>query len=381
MTRKPVVSPPSSSEQDLPSINSSLPVRGTFRLGSIVGIPIYMHVLTVLILSTVSVVAAVFSGLTLVLFILGVAGSLLFHEVGHALVARRHGYEVHGVVVYPFQSVVIIHGNIALPHEMQIALGGPVINALIALLLWSYLCLQGGFFMQMGALPVSRNAGATCLFFVNAAIAIGNLLPAFPLDGGQYLRAFLQGGMERNRAIGIIVRTSLILCLCLTIMGYFFKVPILEIFAFLIFLGTMKEVRLETARAVLNGAIIEDAMFRDFKTVSTGDRIGTVSKLMLSSQQSCFPVVCGEEVIGILSAAAIHRTLKRQGESAYVSEAMDKQFLFLPSTALLETGVLRLHENRRMPVLVMDGETLVGMLTEDSLRRFLEVRSLSSPAK
>lgn len=202
----------------------SAPARTLFRLG---GMPVRIDAtfvivpITLLLMVRWSSLLQGFSagraGLALAGMLLGcvgVFGSILLHELGHALVARRFGYRVLEMRVggfYGFASIVAT--NSALSASIPILLAGPLVNGAIALWLWALLgfpALDGH--LLLGA-PLAKTTIADWpllryaviwLFSLNLALALINLLPAFPLDGGRILRVLLRRVLRDDRAVTLV---------------------------------------------------------------------------------------------------------------------------------------------------------------------------------
>jgi len=116
-----------------------------------------------------------------------VFGSVLLHELGHALTARRFGIGTRDITLYPFGGIAAITAEPRQPRvELAVAVAGPLVNvALAGLGLWAW---------KLG-LP-----GAGIFATINAGMALFNLLPAYPMDGGRVLRAFWSLHQDRVRA-------------------------------------------------------------------------------------------------------------------------------------------------------------------------------------
>ena len=165
---------------------------GSLRLGRIAGIEIKMHVLFLLIVAWFffeGFAAGGFPGAGAALVQLGVLfGLVVLHELGHSLVARRLGYRVLDITLLPFGGAARMETMPRNPrHEILIAISGPAVNVAIALAVFPLVILS--FPLHGWFPPVTSVLGA--LFVMNMVLAVFNLLPAFPMDGGRILRGFL----------------------------------------------------------------------------------------------------------------------------------------------------------------------------------------------
>ncbi len=169
---------------------------GGFRIGRILGIPIYLHPTWFLVFFLVTLALSgqlqlqspeldgslryTLAGITSVLFF----GSILLHELGHSVLAIRHRVAVRSITLFVFGGVALMERD---PDdaraEFEIAIAGPIVSALLALVF--LVALRG---VESGS---AGHFVASWLFRINLFVALFNLLPGFPLDGGRVLRAFL----------------------------------------------------------------------------------------------------------------------------------------------------------------------------------------------
>ena len=170
-------------------------MRVSWKLGRVSGIDIFLHPTFFLILAFPQVTSGGYFGLAVVL---ASFGCVLLHELGHALMARRFGIGTRDITIYPIGGVARLERMPRAPGaELAIALAGPAVNLAIA----------GGLF-GLGALGlfgptlIESRVGffALNMIFVNMVLALFNLIPAFPMDGGRVLRALLSGWIGRMRA-------------------------------------------------------------------------------------------------------------------------------------------------------------------------------------
>jgi Zn-dependent protease len=168
----------------------------SFRLGRLAGIDIFVHPTFALLLVWVAVssglqgrtvgAAAEGVGLMLALF-----ACIVLHELGHALMARRFGIATKDITLLPIGGMARLERMPERPvQEFLVALAGPAVTLLIAVTLFAWLRLSGGW-RPLEAMSVARGAFVEQVMVANVALLLFNLLPAFPMDGGRVLRAIL----------------------------------------------------------------------------------------------------------------------------------------------------------------------------------------------
>ena len=175
-------------------------MRISWKLGRVAGIDLYLHPTFLLILFMPPILGPAHAGLSLVL-LLAAFGCVLLHEFGHALMARQLGIETEDITLYPIGGVARLRRMPKSPGaELLIALAGPAVNLAIAAGLGAITLLG-----LLGADAASTLLGVFVveLLVVNVGLAVFNLIPAFPMDGGRVLRAALSGWLGRVTATRI----------------------------------------------------------------------------------------------------------------------------------------------------------------------------------
>jgi len=169
----------------------TLPMRLSWKLGRVAGIDLYLHPSALLMFLLVS--GAMGTGLETLAFVVALFGSIVLHELGHCQMARRYGIGTSDITLYLFGGVARLQ---RMPRsagpELLIALAGPAVNFAIAGVLLATVAL--------GSVVGAASPLLEQVLYTNLALALFNLLPIFPMDGGRVLRALLSGWIGRLRA-------------------------------------------------------------------------------------------------------------------------------------------------------------------------------------
>jgi Zn-dependent protease len=169
----------------------TIPMRLSWKLGRVAGIDLFLHPSALLLFFLVS--GAMPSGFETLAFVAALLGSIVLHELGHSLMARRYGIETADITLYLFGGVARLERMPRSPGpELLIALAGPAVNFAIAGALFAMVSLT-----EIAGLP---SMFLWQILITNLLLACFNLLPIFPMDGGRVLRAFLSGWVGRRRA-------------------------------------------------------------------------------------------------------------------------------------------------------------------------------------
>ena len=147
-------------------------------------------------------------------------GCVILHELGHCLAARRFGIGTSSITLYPIGGVARLDSFPAVPwHEIVIALAGPAVNVVLALLLLPVVWFGDVPGAENGLPPPSLMALASTMFAANIAMFLFNLLPAFPMDGGRVLRATLALGGNYSGATLAAARSGQVIALGFVVCG------------------------------------------------------------------------------------------------------------------------------------------------------------------
>ncbi len=211
-------------------------MRMSWKLGRILGIEIYVHPTFMMLLAYIALFEG---GVVNALLVSAVFGCVLLHELGHALTARRFGIETVDITLYPIGGVARLARMPRAPGaEMLVALAGPAVNVVIFGVLTTLLSVLPAGTGHVDELIVGFVA---TLAQINLMLALFNLIPAFPMDGGRVLRALLSSKLGRVRATLVASTLGRVLAL---VAGLYFVThgAILQVFlAMFIYLAAQQE--------------------------------------------------------------------------------------------------------------------------------------------
>lgn len=272
-----------------------------FKIGRFFGIDVKVHWTFFLLLGFLgflsytqnqSIVAAVVTaGLILALFF-----CVLLHEYGHSITAQRLGIEIEDITLLPIGGVARMKSMTERPwDEVKIALAGPAVNFVLAPIFLGLSLLFGG--LGGGVPSLFTGVETVGQFFgflaiINVILAVFNLLPAFPMDGGRVLRGLLATKLGQVRATDISSAVGQ-----MTAVGFFFIGllinPLLALVAVFIFFGASGEAQMVRQREMLRGLSVRDVMGtkRHTETVTPWHNFGQVFDMVLHGYQDDFPVL------------------------------------------------------------------------------------------
>jgi Zn-dependent protease len=363
-------------------------MKSTYRLGRVAGIEIGLNwsVLGLLALLMWTLATGIFPetnpGLgdnahfaMAVVASLGFFASILLHELGHALQARREGMQIDGITLWLFGGVARFAGMFpSAGAEFRIAAAGPAVTALLA----------GGFVgaALIPGVPSSVDGVCSWLGFINLALLVFNLIPALPLDGGRMLRAALwarsgdltkatvrAAGTGRFLAIGLIGLGFVMIALGDGVGGIW-----LAFIGWFVLQAAGAEARYVQASA--QGMLrVRDMMTADPLTTSPGATLEEAAALGRDGDPyDAYPVTEDGHVLGLLPL----RVLREVPPAEWPHRRVGEFALGLADAPVVtgdDTLASALAALQAAPVqcaLVIDGGSLAGLLRitdiEDALR-------------
>ncbi|HEY3320699.1 MAG TPA: site-2 protease family protein [Planctomycetota bacterium] len=366
----------------------------SWHVGQLAGIDIYIHSTFLLLLIWLVAVYAqhgstVTETIVGVSFVMVLFACVVLHELGHALTARRFGVQTRDITLLPIGGVARLERIPQVPiQELLVAIAGPAVNIAIAGVLWIVLFFSGFEPTAFDGLFVSSGLGAIYdLMQLNIVLAVFNLLPAFPMDGGRVLRALLAMKVPRLKATRIASLLGEGMAIVFGLIGFGIfgpPQPVLLFIALFVYMGASQEYKATRWEASVEGLLVSDAMITNFRTLVTTDPLSRAVTLLLQSTQHDFPVLDDQmRVVGLLLRQDLIAALSQEGGAELpVAKAMRKvQSFAKPDEPLIL--VFERMQNSQLPILPVfeqDGR-LVGLLTMENVAEVVMVRNALQAAQ
>ena len=344
-------------------------------LGTVSGIPIRLHFTFLLLLLYFAVTGSGPGRWHRLIFVMIMFGCVVLHELGHSIVAQRYGVEVSEIVLYPIGGVARLESMPKPQQEFWIALAGPAVNVVIAAAIYSYLGVRSS-----GSSPIifyfANNRWWEILLTFNLVMIAFNMLPAFPMDGGRVLRSVLAMKIGEYRATQIAATIGQLLAFIFAAVGLFSQNWPLLFIAFFVYIGAGQEATIVRGRTLLHGTTAKDAMLTEYHTLPSGATLGEARDLLLKTSQTDFPIMNGEEVIGLLSRSDLLAGLARENEYSYVAGCMSREFETATQDEGLEEIAMDMQQNNIGTILVVEEQKLIGMITKENVGELMMVRQV-----
>lgn len=353
-------------------------MKWSWKIARVAGIDIFMHSTFLLLIGWIAISAwqsqrSLPAVMESVLFVLALFGCVVLHEYGHALTARKYGIQTRDITLLPIGGVARLERMPEKPlQELWVALAGPAVNAVIAVVLLIGL-IATGTLTSITTLSVNNGSFVERLLFVNVSLLLFNLIPAFPMDGGRVVRALLATRMEYTRATHVAATLGQGVALLLGFFGLFNN-PFLLFIALFVWIGAAQESSMVQVKSALSGIPVSRAMLTEYHTVSPTDPLSRPVELILAGSQHDFPVVVDGKVVGILLRDDVIRALAEHNETIFVSHIMRKEFEVIDSTQMLDRMAQQIQANEQKILPVVHNGDLVGLITVENIGEFLMIQ-------
>ncbi|MFC0263941.1 site-2 protease family protein [Fontibacter flavus] len=310
-----------------------------------------------------------------VIFVLALFCCVVFHEFGHALAAQKYGIQTKDIVLYPIGGIARLEKLPEDPkQELWVAIAGPLVNVGIFLILSAVLSFTGFNIESLEEIKINPTTIILYLASANLILAVFNLIPAFPMDGGRILRAFLAIRLPRAQATQIAGGIGQFLAIFFIFFGLFNN-PILVLIGIFIFLGAAAEVSHTQQESFLKGFKVNDAIMMKFQILAFDAPLSKAVDKLLNSQATHFVVVKDDVAVGTLSRNEIIRGLKEGDENIAVEKVADFNPLkFETEENLDDVWKKMMSENRKVAFVIENGHFL-GILDQENISEFIMVKS------
>jgi Zn-dependent protease/CBS domain-containing protein len=295
---------------------------------------------------------------------LGLFGGVLLHEFGHSIVAMRYGYEIESITLW-------LLGGLASftefpedwKHEFWIAIAGPVVSVAVGIACYGVFLLA----------PVGSNAVIFVfgyLALLNVVLAVFNMLPAFPMDGGRVLRALLARNQPHAQATQRAAGVGKVFAFFMGLIGLFNFQLLLIVLAFFIYIAASGEAQQTTMKAAFEDVTVADVMTRgeDLHTVTEDTSVADLMGRMFEERHTGYPVLRGGDLVGMVTLEDARSVREVERDAYTVADVMETEVVGVGPEADALTALQTMQENGvgRLPVVDRSNE-LVGIISRSDL--------------
>jgi Zn-dependent protease len=361
-------------------------MKYSLYLGKVSGIKIMVH-WTFLILIFWIVFSNLRSGLSFneivwsLTFVLTIFVCVILHELGHALMAQRFKIKTREISILPIGGVAQMESIPEKPkEELQVALAGPAVNILIAAILYPFVTVTHDLEELKSLSQIGPANFLAVLMAINLWLALFNLIPAFPMDGGRVLRALLAFKLGHAKATAIAASIGQVLAMVFVFFGFFFNLFLIFIGLF-IFLGAQAEAAYVQSKFILKGFTVQDVLMKEIPLIDNNASIGQAAARLLQGQNKNFVVDHDGKPVGTLSRDQIIKALGENGKDMPVYRVKDENMTFLSPEMPLEEAWVTFQQEKKPVMLVMSNGNMKGIVDQENFAEFILIRTANNQAE
>lgn len=349
-------------------------MMSSLRIAKVFGIDIEIH-LTFFLLLAFFFIAMGFNGLAL---IIGVFFFVTIHELCHSLAASYFGIKVKRITLLPIGGIASMSEVPTKPYqELIISLAGPLSNMIIVIVFYYPLYLLLGreqlmypLLVMAGRAPYAGQFNVIAhIYWINLVLAVFNIIPAFPMDGGRVLRSLLAYKLGYREATKVAVRLGHIFALLFGYIGIVHGQIFLILVAVFIYMAASSEGMQVDVQETIKKYSVRDILAKDFAFVRAETPLSAMLELMLHTHQEDYPVMDGENMIGFITKREILKGIHERGKAALAGEVMrlDVPAVEISSDLAKVQAIMQKHGSPALPV--KSNKRIVGVVTIDDITK------------
>jgi stage IV sporulation protein FB len=341
--------------------------RWSFPIGRVAGIQIRVHASFFLLVALFVLAGNAPQGpgvAASLVWLVVIFACVVFHELAHCLVGRRHGLVVHEIDLLPIGGVSRLEPFPETPRdEFALAIAGPAASAALGV---AAALVAVAFSRSLYPVDLVSGPFLARLAWLNLLLAAFNMLPAFPLDGGRVFRALLERHYDLEHSTRIAGRTGRWLAFLLIAVGMVWNLW-LAIIGVFVYLGASAEEAATLAHLHLVGRRVRDAMLVMPTTLDESVTAVEMRQVVRRNTQGVFPVVRAGRYVGVVDVASIERA----PAAVSAGDLADRTAATLAPDDDLERDLPALAAAPAHSVPVLEGGRVVGLLRVDEVNRLV----------
>ncbi len=362
--------------------------RESITIGHIFGIPVKLHFSFLLILPFLAYAFGLnietlsdYTGISAdqlqvdpfllgFMMVVGLFISVILHELAHSLVARQKGMTIKSITLMIFGGVAEIDELTENPEEEAlIAFAGPLLSLLLGVVLAGIPTLLRGLFVDLRFILLYLGQ-------MNLFLAIFNLIPAFPTDGGRIMRSLIANRMPFLKATKISASLGKGFAFVFGILGLISGNFILLFIALFIYIAASQEYQMTLIKSTLSGLTVSDLMTDEVSTVKEEMSVEDLLQRMYRERHSGYPVVKNGRLTGCVTMEDIKKITSEEYPRRTVREIMTTEVKTVGPEEELQKALKILSREDIGRLMVTENNELVGIITRSDIIKGFHLRQL-----
>lgn len=359
-------------------------MSGSYKLLTIRGISLHIHWTFLLLVGWVLIVNATAGNnveqLTWsLLFLAAVFACITLHELGHATMAARFGINAKEIVLLPIGGIASIEKFPDNPRqELAISMAGPLVNIVIAALIWLLIPNVPLIANQPHMTIMHGHDFLYNLRIVNISLALFNLIPAFPMDGGRILRALLGFKINYIQATKIAAIVGRIIAMLFIAAGILLINPFLPAIGIFIILSAGAEEYYLRLKSLVKGIKLNEVLMYDYNSLQAGITVQEAGNVLNSNHSKYFILMDGVNPIGTINRMEIIKALADMKYSEPIKNLVKEDIEYMNGNKEIDTVLEKLSRNDEQIFPVMDNSHFIGVVNLNHIIEYLLLNKVNT---
>jgi len=360
-------------------------MKTSLKLVTIKGISVYLH-FTFLFFVVWLLVVYLASGMQWqqliwsMVFTVSVFACVVVHEYGHAFVAALFGINAKRITLYPIGGIASIEKLPENPRqELLISGAGPIVSFVLAALL---LLFAPQHFSWKGFEEYSGELNKGNILFMlgwtNIFLAVFNLIPAFPMDGGRILRALLALKFNYIKATSIAAGVGKVIAFIIIIVGVLTMNFIVALIGVFIILFARAEESYLQIKTLVRGIQLKDVVMYDYDSMDAGITVNEAANILENNHSKYFLVMVEGSPVGTLNRMEVMKAVSEQSYDKKISELMKQDIDHLEAEMQVEDVLNTFSENEEKIYPVFDRKNFLGVVNFQHIIEYLLIHKAAS---
>jgi stage IV sporulation protein FB len=351
-------------------------MQWSYRIGTVFGIPLKVHITFPMLIIGYAALFGYQYGLmaalrgTILIFLLFVC--VILHELAHSKQAQKYGVTVRDVTLLPIGGVSNMEQIPEKPsQELRMALAGPLTSLAIGIILLVVNIVSGLDITDFSIEKIATSFGylPVYLAWINIFLAVFNLLPAFPMDGGRVVRAYLAERMDYSRATRIAASIGKLFAILFGIAGLLIN-PFLIFIAFFVYLGASSEEQSVLIGEELRQFRVRDVMNTQCPAIPGNTSLsGVVERFFKGTCRGVIPITEQGTYMGVVHQDDILAAIHEHGLKGEVGKILKKEIPTISPDDRLDEVYKKMQQDQIKAFAVIEHGHLVGVISMEDLGR------------
>ena len=344
-------------------------MRYSFKIGSVWGIPIELHITFILLIAAVFILSVPTLEFYMFFIVLFLFVFVVFHELAHSVIARNYGMKVRKIILYPIGGVSEIEEIPDNPsQEWRMAVGGPLTSLVLGVALLGISLLISPQALTIYTFTTVTGNFLTDLATLNILLGAFNLIPAFPMDGGRVFRALLAERLKYSDATRYAVYLGKIFGITMILIGFVYNFLLILVGIF-VYIGASEEAEQTIISTTLAGVRVKDVMQSQVGSVNPQQNLGEALEVMFKNRYHDVLVEKDGVFQGVVTWDELMKVNPEERSTLRVEQMPLKNISVYEDESILEANKLITQEKIDLiPVVDRESSTkVVGVLTSEAI--------------